>query len=40
METALAWAPTHTLTNPFTAVVDHGAVTSILTASGTLRHRR
>ena len=27
-----AWAPTHTLTNPFTEVVDHSAATSILAA--------
>ena len=32
MESDLAWAPTHTLTNPFTEVVDHSAATSILAA--------
>lgn len=32
MESDLAWAPTHTLTNPFTKVVDHSAATSILAA--------
>ena len=30
LESDLAWAPTHTLTNPFTEVVDHSAATSIL----------
>ena len=32
MESDLAWAPTHTLTNPFTEVVDHSAANSILAA--------
>jgi hypothetical protein len=32
IESDLAWAPTHTLTNPFTEVVDHSAATSILAA--------
>jgi len=32
MESDLAWAPTHTLINPFTEVVDHSAATSILAA--------
>ena len=32
LESDLAWAPTHTLTNPFTEVVDHSAATSILAA--------
>ena len=35
LESDLAWAPTHTLTNPFTGVVDHSAATSIL-AAGTV----
>jgi hypothetical protein len=35
MESDLAWAPTHTLTNPFTEVVDHSAAVSIL-AAGTV----
>jgi len=37
LESDLAWAPTHTLTNPFTEVVDHSAATSIL-AAGTGCH--
>ena len=32
LESDLAWAPTHTLTNPFTEVVDHSAAISILAA--------
>jgi hypothetical protein len=28
----LAWAPTHSLLNPFTEVVDHSEATSILAA--------
>ena len=32
MESDLAWAPTHTLTNPFSEVVDHSAASSILAA--------
>jgi hypothetical protein len=32
VESDLAWAPTHTLTNPFTEVVDHSVATSILAA--------
>ena len=32
VESDLAWAPTHTLINPFTEVVDHSVVTSILAA--------
>jgi enamine deaminase RidA (YjgF/YER057c/UK114 family) len=32
LESDLAWAPTHTLTNPSTEVVDHSAATSILAA--------
>jgi hypothetical protein len=32
MESDLAWAPTHTLINPFTEVVDHSAANSILAA--------
>jgi DNA-directed RNA polymerase specialized sigma24 family protein len=32
LESDLAWAPTHTLTNPFTEVVDHSAANSILAA--------
>ena len=32
MESDLAWAPTHTLTSPFTEVVDHSVATSILAA--------
>jgi hypothetical protein len=32
LESDLAWAPTHTLTNPFTEVVDHSAAASILAA--------
>ena len=32
LESDLAWAPTHTLTNPLTEVVDHSAATSILAA--------
>jgi hypothetical protein len=32
LESDLAWAPTHTLTNPLTEVVDHSATTSILAA--------
>ena len=32
LELDLAWAPTHTLTNPFTEVVDHSAAVSILAA--------
>ena len=32
LESDLAWAPTHTLTNPFTEVVDHSAAVSILAA--------
>src|SRR3984885_5232447 len=39
LESDLAWAPTHTLTNPFTEVVDHPAATSILAAGrGTAIH--
>jgi hypothetical protein len=40
LESDLAWAPTHTLTNPFTEVVDHSAAASILAAgfgSGIIR---
>jgi hypothetical protein len=38
-ESDLAWAPTHTLTNPFIEVVDHSAATSILAAGyGMARH--
>lgn len=32
LESDLAWAPTHTLINLFTEVVDHSAATSILAA--------
>jgi hypothetical protein len=32
LESDLAWAPTHTLTNPFTEVVDQPAAISILAA--------
>jgi hypothetical protein len=32
LESDLAWAPTHTLINPFTEVVDHSAANSILAA--------
>ena len=32
LESDLAWAPTHTLLNPFTKVVDHPAAISILAA--------
>jgi len=40
MESDLAWAPTHTLINPFTEVVDHSAANSILAAGAgrTVRH--
>ena len=37
MESDLAWAPTHTLINPFTEVVDHSAANSIL-AAGLVGH--
>jgi hypothetical protein len=32
LESDLAWAPTHTLINPLTEVVDHSTATSILAA--------
>ena len=37
VESDLAWAPTHTLINPFTEVVDHSAANSIL-AAGRVGH--
>jgi hypothetical protein len=37
-ESDLAWAPTHTLTNPFTEVVDDSAATSILAAGPVRGH--
>ena len=40
LESDLAWAPTHTLTNPFTEVVDHSAATSILAAGPGIGIRR